>query len=277
MTLNLLTVIQVITHILEWLSPPLAARWARHLFFSPRTTQREIPRIPSLQLSWCHYVNSSGKPSQVRVYTAGTGPAVLLVHGWEGAALSHSELASHLLKHGYRVTLFDLPGHGLSPGKQTNVVEVGEIIQKLADQEGSLHAIVGHSFGAACAGYAISQGLVVNYFASIAAPPRVSFMIDHFCRIIGASNQLKQPIIKQIEMILGGTYEQASLTELAPFKQLSGLIIHDHKDRMIPFELAEEFATAWPQAQFITTQGLGHSRILQSETVAKAVTSWLST
>jgi len=270
---TLLTTIRRITITLERFSPRLALWWISQLFFSPRTSRREIPDIPNLEQRWLGYTKINGSRSKCRVYSAGTGSVVLLIHGWEGSAYSLTAVARRLLEKGLRVVLFDLPAHGFSPGRKTNIVEIGRIIQKLAVDEGNLRALVGHSFGAACAGHAIKSGVAMEHFVSISAPTTMDFIINRFCSMVGASDKTKKGLIRKIEAILQGPYEQESLTQLAATFDQKGLIVHDRKDRMIPYSQAEEFSSAWPGARLLDTNKLGHSRILQDEDVIQAITS----
>lgn len=271
MKLNILSIVRKFNQILQFVSSPLAVWWNTRLFLSPRTTQRLVPDVPRLDESWCDYTKINGQASKARVYTAGSGPTVLLLHGWEGASYSHSVLARRLLEEGFRVIMFDMPAHGMSPGKITNMLEISEVAEKLATKEGGLHALVGHSFGATCAGYAIGQGLQTKYFVAIAAPSTIGFIIDHFSALVGASEKTKQGLIKKISTILNGPIEQASLMRLAPKFTAEGLIIHDRNDRIVPYKLAQALSDAWPSAELITTRGLGHSRILQSDEAIDAV------
>ncbi len=267
----LLTTIRKIIQTLEKASPRLAVWWVSRLFFSPGTSRREIPDIPDLEQRWLGYTKINGARSKCRVYSAGTGSVVLLIHGWEGSAYSLSVIARRLLDQGLRVVLFDLPAHGFSPGRKTNLVEIGSIIQQLAVDEGNFLALVGHSFGAACAGHAIKSGVAADHFVSISAPTSMDFIINRFCTIVGASEKTKKGLIRNLEVILQGPYEQESLTELAAGFTQKGLIIHDRKDRMVPYSQAEEFSSAWPGAGVLDTNRLGHSRILQDEDVIQAV------
>ena len=279
MKFDLLQLIQKVTRLIETVSPRLAAWWASRLFFSPRSSPRKAPHIAAMKQHWQPYTRSyknAGQTSRVKVYTAGDGPNILLVHGWEDAASSHKLLAETIIAQGFRVILFDLPAHGLSPDKNTSLPEVSDLIQLIAQQQGGIKVVIGHSFGASSAGYAINAGLSCDAFISISAPSSIAFMIDRFCQMIGASKQTKLSLIKEIDAMVQHPHEQASLIELAPFKQQKGLILHDRRDRMVPYQLAQAFAKNWPEAQFITTKGLGHSRILQSQQLSKAIIDFLS-
>ena len=286
----LLSLFQTTTKLLEILSPKLAITWANKLFFSPRRSgkhsKKRLPDIDNLQQHWHHYTNTQGVESKCKVYSAvknlseEVNPVVLLVHGWEGSAFSLSTLAQALLDQGMKVVLLDLPAHGFSPGKQTNLLEISHIIQQVAQQEGKgmpLKAIIGHSFGGASAGYAIAKstkGRLTEHFISISAPTHMDYILDQFCTTIGASETTRQGIIDKIEGILHDSYKTVSLTELVDAfrkQEVEGLIIHDQNDRLIAYSLAEEWSALWPEARLISSTGFGHNRILKSENVIDVV------
>jgi len=273
MTINLLGMIRTITAMLERLSPRVSLWWVSRLFFSPRTTRREMPELPNLEQCWLSFTTTDAAQSRCKVYSAGTGPVVLFIHGWESSASSFTAIARRLLDEGHRVVLFDLPAHGYSLGKKTNLVEIGRVIRKLENDEGRFHAIIGHSFGAACAGHAIKAGVSIEHFISISAPTTISFIIDRFCYLVGASEKTKHGLIQKIEAILQGPYEQESLIELATDFKPAGLIIHDRKDRIVPYSHAENLSSAWPGARLFDTDGLGHNRILKDERVIQVIAS----
>lgn len=271
MKINILKVIRTLTSVLEKTSPSLAKKFAIKLFFSPRATKQKLPDIPNLHQHWCSYVKTDGSKSKCRVYSAGEGPTVLLVHGWEGSAWNLSAIARQLLDKNLRVVLFDLPAHGFSPGKKTNILEVSEIIQLLAAKEEDLLAIISHSFGAVCSGYAIKTGIKPKHFVSISAPTSMEFIIDSFCTTIGASAKIKQELINSIEDILKTPYETESLTQVAKQFTLDGLIIHDRSDRLVPYTQAKELLATWAGSKLFTTEKLGHNRILINKEVIETI------
>ncbi len=271
MKINILNVIRTITAILEKISPTLAKKLAIKLFFSPRPSKQKLPDIPGLQQHWCDYRKIDGSDSKCRVYSAGTGPTVLLVHGWESSAWSMSAIAKELLDQNLRVVLFDLPAHGFSPGKKTNILEVSDIIHALTRQEAELLAIVSHSFGSVCSGYAIKSGLAPKHFISIGAPTSMDFLIDSFCSTLGASANIKKVLISSIEDILQAPYKTESLSHVAKQFTLDGLIIHDRNDRLVPYSQATELLANWVGSKLVTTENLGHNRMLMNAEVIQPI------
>jgi pimeloyl-ACP methyl ester carboxylesterase len=56
---------------------------------------------------------------------------------------------------------------------------------------------------------------------------------------------------------------------------IPALIIHDDRDRDIPWEDGMAVADAWPGAKFKLTHGLGHRRILRDAAVISAATEFI--
>jgi pimeloyl-ACP methyl ester carboxylesterase len=56
---------------------------------------------------------------------------------------------------------------------------------------------------------------------------------------------------------------------------IPALIIHDREDRVAPFEGGERLANDWPNAEFLPTEGLGHSRIIRDPEIITAATRFI--
>lgn len=86
--------------------------------------------------------------ARVRYFAGGEGPALLLVHGYGGAAWNFAELAPRLP--GRRLLIPDLPGHGGSPGLPAAPTLAGfaDVLAALCEAEGVAEVdVVGHSLG----------------------------------------------------------------------------------------------------------------------------------
>ena len=50
------------------------------------------------------------------------------------------------------------------------------------------------------------------------------------------------------------------------------LVVHDRRDKETPYQVGADLAAAWPNATLVSTDGLGHQRILtDAGTIALAV------
>ena len=82
--------------------------------------------------------------ARLRVFESGTGPPLLLVHGYGGAAWNFDELAS--LLPGRRLIVPDLPGHGGSSPlpAAANLAGFADVLAPLLDEPTD---VLGHSLG----------------------------------------------------------------------------------------------------------------------------------
>jgi 3-oxoadipate enol-lactonase len=90
---------------------------------------------------------------RLRHFVGGTGPALLLVHGYGGSAWNFAELAP-LLAAGRRLLIPDLPGHGGSSPLPAapNLAAYADPLVALCREEGAARIdVVGHSLGGAVA------------------------------------------------------------------------------------------------------------------------------
>src|SRR5262245_61763300 len=58
--------------------------------------------------------------------------SVLLVHGWTGEAAFMAAFADYMCRHGVRSVLLDLPAHGQSAGRHTNLMDCARAVHEAA-------------------------------------------------------------------------------------------------------------------------------------------------
>ncbi len=141
------------------LAPSLAAERAETLFLTP-------PRCPEtrferrvLDEGTLSYVD--GPAGRLATFRWGSGPTVLLVHGWGGHAGRLAHFVSPLTAAGFSVVAFDAPGHGCSDRTLCSLPEIAESIRALAGKI-DLFGVVGHSLGATAAALAARDGIGWN-------------------------------------------------------------------------------------------------------------------
>lgn len=114
-------------------------------------------RAPVIPATWPHRDASRHIPAARHLWhiqDIGAGPLLILIHGAGGASHSFRHLIPFLTPH-YRVIALDLPGQGFSvlgPRGESSLTAMARDIAILAKTEGwDVHAIIGHSAGAAIA------------------------------------------------------------------------------------------------------------------------------
>ena len=259
-------------------SPRLAGYFAARLWFTPwkvppgtRGTQRQAEWLKPTEA-----VTFDVAGRRVAGFAAGAGPTVVLVHGWGERGASLGAFVSPLVAAGYRVVGIDLPGHGASAGGQTDGFELGAAIRAVCDSLGDVSAVVAHSMGATTTMYAASQGLDVDALVLLAPSPRLDHALVTFGRLLSLPDRALAGLKATIERRYGSdVWERLSGQSFASNVDVPALIVHDSDDPQVPLADAEALHAAWPGSRLVTTEGLGHGRILRDPHVIESVTAFL--
>lgn len=239
------------------------------LFFSPLTRRTETASSVGAPIARIRVADK-----RVIVRARGRGPTVLLVHGWQGSASDLWDIADAVVHAGFTVVTCDMPAHGETEGTTTSVGEFIEAILGIARLVGPLHAVVGHSLGGTATALAVARGLSVQ--GAVLVSPMVSFdfALDEFARTLNLSPELREVTARAAEERVGFTRADANLaTQQVPDVPL--LVFHDRNDRRTPYQHSVELTSKWATSTLVTTERLGHRRILGDEyvlgTIAKFV------
>src|SRR5262245_10129632 len=65
---------------------------------------------------------------KVAAWTWGEGPAIVLVHGWNGRGAQLGAFVDPLVAAGFQVVSFDAPGHGKSPGSTSSIIAFADAL-----------------------------------------------------------------------------------------------------------------------------------------------------
>ena len=79
-----------------------------------------------------------------------------------------------------------------------------------------------------------------------------------------------------IEERYGVLWENLEVARLAPRLRADALVIHDRDDRMVPWTQGAHVAHLWPGARLMSTDGLGHGRILADDGVTRAAAEFIA-
>jgi len=207
----------------------------------------------------------------LRVWSFGEGPAILLAHGWSGHAAQFDAWIEPLVSAGHRVVLFDAPAHGRSGGTETNIMDMAGAVQHVAGLYGPVHAIVAHSFGAPAALFALQHGLAAERLVLIAAPLSLTkhsvFVAQALGFTMAVRGRMQRKMERALEFRWDETQSDKALAELVAERKLDVLLIHDKRDREVPFASSERLVAVAPAARLFATEGSGHNRILRNAQV----------
>jgi pimeloyl-ACP methyl ester carboxylesterase len=253
------------------LFPPIAGRVAYRRFFRPRTCQRNTVNVNTLRT---YDLPPNDKKVRVRVYEGGEGPGALVVHGWGSSAAHLEVLLQALIASNFRVVAFDMPAHGHSTAEDTDILQIMSIIATLAESAGPLAAAIGHSFGGICLANALKTGLDVAKLVLFSTPSSLTGMIDSYCRALGIWQPTKARLVRAIEERLASVDLEREFDLRSALQSCSvpTLVIHDRKDKVVPYCEGEKLIAARAHIELLATDGLGHSRIIRdAQTIEKCI------
>ena len=154
--------------------------------------------------------------------------------------------------------------------------EFGATLRAVADHEGPIHAVVGHSLGGAASIFALARGLRASRAITIAAPADLPGWAYQFRDTFAIPPAAFRRMQDNLERRLRITWQDLEVPVLARRLDLPGLVIHDVHDTDVPWAEGQAIANAWRGAALMTTEGLGHRAILRDEAVIARVVEFLS-
>jgi pimeloyl-ACP methyl ester carboxylesterase len=269
-----LTVMRGAFRLLSATAPGVASRVAADLFLKPRRYPTP-PREQTILAQGTPFIVRLGASREVHAWRFGEGRPVLLAHGWEGRGSQLTPFVAPLVERGYSVVTFDAPGHGASPGSRSSLPHFAWAVRGVADRIGAPHAIIAHSLGCAAATLALRDGLHVDRLVYIAPPLNPLEYTARFGDILGLDAATIEGLQKRIEERFARKWSDYSLEETARLMTAPLLVVHDREDRDTFWSEGAALADAWPGARLMTTEGLGHRRVLRDKTVIGEVTQFI--
>ncbi len=212
-------------------------------------------------------------------------PWVLLMHGWEGSGADMMAFVAPLTAAGMRVVALDAPAHGDSPGTQTDVHDMARAIAACAERLGEPAAIIAHSLGAAASAVYLSERQCAQPREAERRGQTESLVLlspggdldDEVSRVAAtlglppsATAALRRRLEQHYQRPLADCSTRATLHRLS----VRGLVVHDRDDRIVAHADGAAACRALAGARLLTTQGLGHRRILRDERVVAEVVAF---
>ena len=264
--------------VLSWVAPSLAAYLAGRLWFT----------IPSPSPASAGV--AGGVPFQagvdgrlVRGAVWGDGPTVYLVHGWAGDSRQMAPLVEPLVAAGHRVVAYDGPSHGRSDAgpsgpRRSHAVEFADALAAVASVHGPARAVVAHSMGAMATMVALGQGrLSAERLVFVAPMHELRSYLDQFAAGLSLGRRARRRLDASLEARVGILVEDFDLLGMAECVGTPPLlVVHDRNDRRLAWAASAELVDRWPGARLVTTEGLGHSRLLGDRAVHEEVVRFVS-
>ena len=259
-------------------APAVGTHLALRLFSTPLPAKRHARArpVPAPWTATRQPFEGGWITSWQRADVAPGAPKVLLVHGWAGDAQQWRALGDRLAAAGLDPVLVDLPAHGRSDGRRSNLPQWVRALFALTAAHGPWHAVAAHSLGALAAAHALAQGLPAGRLALVATSPPPRLFLRWFAGVLGPGEGLAQRMQARIEQREGLPLRHFEADWLGPRLKQPTLLVHDTDDRTAPLAGAQRLGTAIANARFQTTQGLGHRRILTDPMVLERLVQHLA-
>ena len=268
----------------EHLLPGPAGRLARDLWFTAPPRMAELP-VPEAGEPF--EVEAQGHVVRGMVWGDGLDSArptktVYLMHGWGGRGSQFGAMVEPLLESGYRVVTLDAPAHGDSDHgpagpRRSNGLEFAKALDAVFYRFGPAEAVVAHSLGTIATYLALRFGWLGTKRLIVIAPMVESqALFDQFETALGLGERTRRAFDLAILDWVGiPVAEFDARIQAAHVDPVPTLVITDRRDRQTPYEDVVDFAESI-QAPLITTEGLGHRKILRDQNVIACVVEFVS-
>jgi pimeloyl-ACP methyl ester carboxylesterase len=263
----------------EYVAPGRAGRMACDLWFTAPPRMADFP-VP--ERSRPFEVEAQGHAIRGLVWGEETGGTVYLMHGWGGRGTQFGAMVAPLLEAGCRVVMFDAPAHGDSdhgpagPGR-TNGVEFAKALDAVFCRFGPAEAVVAHSMGTISTYLAMRYGwLGAERLVLIAPMVEAESLFDQFQRALGFGPRVRAAFDRAVDGFVGvGVSEFDARVQARHVDALPTLVITDRGDRQTAYADVVNFAESI-HAPLVTTEGLGHRKILRDPAVVDQVVEFVS-
>ena len=199
---------------LSTLAPSLAAGLAERLFLTPPRPHWPASEIAQLSTARARPLQVGKR--HVDVWLWGSGPSVLLVHGWGGRGAQLASFVEPLVAHGFSVVTFDAPGHGPGDSGMVTIPEMVDATRAVAASRGPLLGLIAHSVGATVAARAMYEGLDVTAAVFVGPAADLAGPATRFTATLGFSREVRDAMQARIEARVGRPFAAFDVAALAP-------------------------------------------------------------
>lgn len=189
----------------------------------------------------------------------GSGPTVLLAHGWESNASRWQYILEDLKKKDFNIVALDAPVHGQSGGKLFSAIFYAEFLAEVIKHYNPM-TLIGHSVGGMASVFCQYNNNFENIkkLVLLGAPAHFTGVFSRYKQMMGYNRRISNGLDNLVLQRFGKPVDYFSAANFTQSITADGLIIHDKHDKIIPYEDALEFNSKYNNAELITTTGFGH-------------------
>jgi len=259
-----------LTKVAYHIAPDRVSKLMREKGFSVKPFNLSAGQRELLEQAHSFYLEFNN--NRIKVFEWGSGPVILLVHGWAGRALQLDALIRALVDSGYKVVAFDHKGHGESSTRFSSFPEIVRSTERVTAHYGNeLYGVVAHSIGSNSV-FKVSENFARKLKIAVVAP--VGDFLDMLERMrmhMGIYEGLFAHVVGRIETESGLLLSDLNVLDYAKISRHDVLLVHDKFDRANDVSVSHEIHRNLQGSSLMQTEMLGHSRILGNQEVVGRV------
>jgi pimeloyl-ACP methyl ester carboxylesterase len=194
----------------------------------------------------------------------GTGPTVLLNHGWESNSFRWKYLVDPLRKLDYNIISIDAPAHGNSDGTLFTAVKYSRVIKTTIELY-EPQIVIAHSVGAMATIFQESKNshASIKKLILLGSPNRLEVIMKDYQTLVSFNDGVYKSLNHLLKNNFGYYIKDFNASDFAKKMAIPTLVIHNPNDLIVPFEAMKEIASAMPNAITHTSETGGHSLYTQ--------------
>ena len=248
-------------------APTLSKGIIKRLFFTP-SNYKSGP-VEKDYLDTGRRFEISVHDKAVKCWKWGSGPSILLAHGWNGRGIQLHHFIEPLIQRGYSPLTYDAPGHGESQGRTSSYFEFTDTIRTLLTSANGheIRGVIAHSLGGSAVVNSIEKENLALESVLIAPALRLKEVLYGFFDYVGLPRAIYEILIKEYEDQFGYNMHRDNPVNLLREINSKILIVHDKDDPTIPYADSKEISGRFPNIELHSTERLGHKKVLADSSV----------
>ncbi|NMH87836.1 alpha/beta hydrolase family protein [Flavivirga algicola] len=245
-------------NLISYISPKYAAKLAIKLFSTPQ--KGRLNEEQNQYLSTAIQENIIHENISIKTYYwQGKKETILLAHGWKSNAFRWKSLIETLTALDYTIIALDAPAHGNSSGKLFNALLYSECISIVA-KKFKVDTLIGHSVGGTATIFSQHKKQLesVKKIVSLGAPADFVDVFKRYETMMGYNERVSSAMVQYVLEEFNHLPEYYSAPNFIKEIETKILVIHDKKDKVIPYTDGLKFKKNHEKVQFIGTKGFGH-------------------
>ncbi|MDO6598204.1 alpha/beta hydrolase [Oceanihabitans sp. 2_MG-2023] len=261
-------------NLISYITPKTAGNLALNLFSTPlrgKIKEKDFDFLDTAFKEELQYEDFS-----IMTYRwLGKNKTILLAHGWESNAARWRPLIENLKKQNYNIIALDAPAHGRSGSKRFNAILYSEFIH-IVSKKFNPDIIIGHSVGGMATVFYQHkyQNAELEKLVLLGAPSNFTGVFNRYVQMMGYNKRVDKKMGDIVLEKYGHLPDYFSAADFTKEIKTTALLIHDERDRIIPYQDAKHFEKNYLNAKLITTQGFGHS--LNNETITEYINKFIA-